>query len=82
MKTCTFICDLIHKFYTGYLSCIYRLIYQYDFPHKKDKLAFEIFFEGPKLYILYSKPQMGMLNIELTLNSLNINECIYSYILV
>lgn len=52
------------------------------FPHKKDKLAFEILFEGPKLYILYSKPQMGMLNVELTLNSLNINECIYSYILV
>lgn len=52
------------------------------FPTKKDKLALEIFFEGPKLYILYSKPQMGMLNVELTLNSLNINECIYSYILV
>lgn len=49
---------------------------------KKDKLAFEILFEGPKLYILYSKPQMGMLNVELTLNSLNINECIYNYILV
>lgn len=52
------------------------------FPTKKDKLALEIFFEGPKLYILYYKPQMGMLNVELTLNSLNINECIYSYILV